>query len=121
MWAAHGKFLDQRKRGEELTVVPDGKQSRDFTHVKDVVRANIFASESSKVGKGEVINIGGGHARTVLEVAKLVGGPWKFVEPRLEPKHTLADITRARDLLSWKPEVNFEDGIAELKQQYSLV
>lgn len=115
-----GRFLDQKKRGEPLTVVPDGKQSRDFTHVKDVVRANILAAESTKVGKGEVVNIGGGRNRTVLKVAELIGGPWKFVEPRLEPKHTLADITRARDLLGWQPEVKFEEGIGELKKIYGL-
>ena len=116
-----GKFLDQRKKGEPLSVVPDGKQSRDFTHVRDVVRANILAAESPKVGKGEVINIGGGHNRTVLEIAELIGGPRKFVEPRLEPKHTLADITKARELLGWQPQVKFEEGIGELKKIYGLI
>ena len=116
-----GKFLDQRKKGEPLPVVPDGKQSRDFTHVRDVVRANILAAESDKVGKGEVINIGGGHNRSVLEIAELIGGPWKFVEPRLEPKHTLADITKAKNLLGWEPQVRLEEGIGELKQIYGLL
>ena len=115
-----GKFLDQRKKGEPLSVVPDGKQSRDFTHVRDVVRANILAAESDKVGKGEVINIGGGHNRTVFEIAELIGGPWKFVEPRLEPRHTLADITRARELLGWEPQVKFEEGIGELKRIFNI-
>ncbi|OHA06852.1 MAG: hypothetical protein A2934_00630, partial [Candidatus Sungbacteria bacterium RIFCSPLOWO2_01_FULL_47_10] len=57
-------FLNQRKNGEPMTIVPDGKQSRDFTHVRDIVRANILAAESSKVGRGEVINIGGGKNHT---------------------------------------------------------
>ena len=113
-------FLNQRKKGEPMTIVPDGTQSRDYTHVSDVVRANILAATSSNVGKGEVINIGGGHNRTVLEVAKFIGGPTVFIEHRIEPKHTFADISLAKNLLGWKPEVNFEEGIQELKKMYGL-
>lgn len=115
-----GKFLEQKKNGERLTVVPDGKQSRDFTHVRDIVRANILAAESGKAGKGEVINTGGGNSKTVLEIAELIGGPHIFIEPRLEPKHTLADIAKAKALLGWEPQVKFEDGIAELKKIFGL-
>lgn len=115
-----GKFCDQRKRGKPLTIVPDGRQSRDFTHVSDVVRANVLAAESSRVGKGEVINVGGGKNRTVLEVAKLIGGPQIFIEPRTEAKHSLADISRAKKLLSWEPKVTLEQGITELKKVYGL-
>lgn len=115
-----GRFLEQRKKGEPLTVVPDGTQSRDFTHIHDVVCANLLAAESPKAGKGEVINIGGGRNRSVNEVAELIGGPRVFIEPRLEPKHTLADITRARELLGWEPKVRFEEGIEELKREYGL-
>lgn len=116
-----GKFLEQRKRGEPLTIVPDGNQSRDFTHVRDAVRANLLATESPKVGKGEVINIGGGNNKTVLEVAGLVGGPSIFIEPRTEPKHTWADITKAKELLGWSPEISLEEGVGELKKIYDLV
>lgn len=115
-----GKFLDQRSKGQPLTVVPDGTTSRDFTHVADVVRANLLAAESLKVGKGEVINIGGGHDHSVLEVASLIGGPTVFVEPRLEPKRTLADITKAKELLGWEPTVDFKEGIEELKKTYGI-
>ena len=115
-----GRFLNQRKSGEALTIVPDGTQSRDFTHVRDAVRANILAAESPNVGKGEVINIGGGNNKTVLEVAALIGGPQTFIEPRFEPKHTLADISKAKQLLGWEPQVKFEEGIGELKTLYGL-
>lgn len=114
------RFLEQRTRGEPMTVVPDGTQSRDFTHVGDVARANLLAAESPNVGKGEVINIGGGKNYSVLEIASLVGGPWIFTEPRLEPKHTLADIRNAKELLSWEPLIKFDEGIAELKTMYGL-
>ena len=114
------KFLDQKSKGEPLTVVPPGTQSRDFTHVRDVVRANLLAAESSEVGKGEVINIGGGRDRSVLEVAALVGGPTVFAEPRLEPRRTFAAIRKAKELLGWEPQVVFAEGIAELKREIGV-
>lgn len=116
-----GKFLEQRKQGKPLTIVPDGTQSRDFTHVRDAVRANLLAAESLKVGKGEVINIGGGNNKTVLEVANLIGGPTVFIEPRVEPKHTRADIAKAKELLGWSPEISLEEGVRELKKIYDLI
>lgn len=116
-----GKFLEQRSHGQPMTIVPDGKQSRDFTHVRDVVRANLLAAESLKVGKGEVINIGGGHDYSVLEVAALIGGPTTFTDPRLEPKRTLADISKAKELLAWQPAIDFKEGIEELKKMHGIV
>lgn len=115
-----GKFLEQRHRGEPMTIVPDGTQSRDFTQVRDIVRANIMAAESPGIGKGEVMNIGGGKNRSILEVADLIGGPKIFIEPRVEPKHARADIGKAKELLGWKPELRLEEGIAELKKLYKL-
>ena len=114
------RFLSQRQKNEAMTIVPDGTQSRDFTHVRDVVHANLLAAESTKVGKGEVINIGGGHNHTVIEIAEMIGGPRVFVEARIEPKATLADISKAKDLLGWEPTVKFEDGIAELKKLFGV-
>jgi len=115
---AIGRFLKQKKEGEPLTIVPDGKQSRDFTHVKDVVRANILAAESEKINGHEVINIGGGKNYTVLEIAEMIGGEQVFIEPRTEAKHSLADTTKAKNLLGWNPEISLPDGIAELKKFY---
>lgn len=117
---AVGRFLEQRSKGQPLTIVSDGTQSRDSTHVRDVVRANLMAAESGRVGRGEVINIGGGEDHTVLELAALIGGPTVFIEPRVEPKHTRADITKAKELLGWEPRVSFEEGIAELKGLYGI-
>lgn len=117
---AVGRFLEQRSKGQPLTIVPDGTQSRDSTHVRDIVRANLMAAESSRVGRGEVINIGGGDDHTVLELAELIGGPTVFIEPRVEPKRTRADITKAKELLGWEPRVSFEEGIAELKGLYGI-
>jgi nucleoside-diphosphate-sugar epimerase len=117
-----GIFLEQRKNGEEMTAVPDGNQRRDFTHVSDVARANLLAMESPNVGKGEIINIGTGINYSVFEVAELIGGRWKFIDPRQgEVKATLADNSRAKELLSWEPQVKFEEGIRELKNLMQIV
>ncbi|MEK7500509.1 MAG: NAD-dependent epimerase/dehydratase family protein [Patescibacteria group bacterium] len=113
-----GRFLKQRQAGQALTIVPDGNQSRDFTHVYDVVRANLLAMKSKKIGWGGVINIGGGNDQSVNKVATLIGGPAVFVEPRLEPRRTLADISLAKELLGWEPRIKFEEGVAELKRLY---
>lgn len=115
-----GIFLDQRKRGEPMTIVPDGLQTRDFTHVRDVVRANILAAQSPRPWRGEMMNIGTGKNYTIRQIADMIGGPTVFIDARIEPKHTRADITRAADLLAWMPEVSFEDGVAELKKMYGL-
>ena len=113
---AIGKFLKQRKEGKSLAIWGDGTQTRDFTHVRDVVRANILAAESKNVGKGEVINVGAGRNFSVNQLAKLIGGKVVHEPPRLEPHDTLADNSLARKLLGWAPEIKLEDGIAELKK-----
>lgn len=112
-----GIFLEQRRNNKPMTVIPDGTQRRDFTHVSDVARANLLAMQSDKVGKGEIINIGSGRNYSVLEVAEIIGGPSEFIAPRQGEAHeTLADNRRAKELLSWEPTISFEDGISELKK-----
>lgn len=111
-----GRFLKQRKEGKPITIVPDGEQTRDFTHIRDVVRANILAMESDNVGKGEVINIGAGKNYSINRIAAIIGGPVVYIEPRLEPKNTLAENKKARELLGWEPKVTLEEGIEELKK-----
>lgn len=117
---AIGKFLKQRSEGKAITITGDGTQTRDFTHVSDVVNANLLAAESSKVGQGEVINIGAGRNFSINNVAKLIGGPVEHIAPRLEPHDTLADNKLAKKLLGWQPEVSLEQGIAELKKSYKI-
>jgi len=114
------KFLKQRAEGKAMTVAGDGTNTRDYTHVRDIVRANLLAAKSERVGKGEIINIGAGRNVSVLGVAKLIGGPVEHIAPRLEPKHTLADYSLAKNLLDWEPREDFEQGIEELKKLYKL-
>jgi UDP-glucose 4-epimerase len=115
------KFLAQQQRGEPITITGDGSQTRDFTHVRDVVRANILAATSQQVGKGEVINIGAGNGVSIKKIAELIGGPIEYIPARLEPQHTLADNTKARKLLGWEPQVTFAEGVAELQKLSGLV
>lgn len=114
------KFFKMRIEGKPLTITGDGTQTRDFTHVRDVVRANILAAESPNVGKGEVINIGAGRNVSVNRIAELIGGPIEYIASRLEPHDTLADISRAKSLLGWEPTISVEEGIAELKKLAGL-
>jgi len=109
------KFLKQRSEGKPMSITGDGTQTRDFVSVHDVVRANILAMTSKKVGKGEFMNIGAGKRCSIRSIAKLVGGPVTFVPARLEPHDTLADTKLAYKLLGWKPQVTIEKGILELK------
>ncbi|KKT28720.1 MAG: Nucleotide sugar epimerase [Parcubacteria group bacterium GW2011_GWC1_44_10] len=69
-----GIFRQQLKEGKPMTMVADGeKKTRDFTHVRDVVRANILAMESTKVGKAEIINIGTGKNYSITELTDMFG------------------------------------------------
>lgn len=115
-----GKFLKQRHEGKALTITGDGTQTRDFTHVKDVVIANLLAAEAVHVKNGEVFNIGCGKKTSINELANLIGGETVHIEPRLEPHDTEADNKKARKYLGWKPTMSLEKGIAELKKEWAL-
>lgn len=115
-----GKFLKQKKEATPLTITGDGTQTRDFTHVSDVVRANLLAAESPRVGKGEVINIGAGRNVSVNDLAALIDGPSVRVAVRLEPHDTLADNRKAQELLGWEPTIKLEDGIMALKEEMKI-
>lgn len=116
-----GKFLKQMKNGEPMTICGDGKYWRDYTHVRDVVRANMLAMESGAVGKGEMINIGFGKPRTVIELAELLGGPYVFVPARPgDARFSGADNTKAKKILGWEPSVDLKDGIAALKEEWGI-
>ena len=105
-----------------MTMVADGdKKTRDFTHVRDVVRANILAMESDRVGKAEIINIGTGKNYTIKELAEMFGGPIQIISPKPgETVITLADNRKAKELLGWEPTVNLRDGVAEVKKLHGL-
>lgn len=116
-----GKFLKQVKNGEPMTVCGDGEYFRDYTHVDDIARANILAMENSKVGSGEVFNVGNGDPHSVNDLVKLIGGESIFVSERPgDVRQTHADFSKAKSMLGWEPTVALEKGIGELKKSFGL-
>ena len=115
-----GAFLRARREGRPLQIRGDGEQRRDFTHVRDVVRANLAAMDCA-LGDGSAINVGRGDALSVNRIAELIGGPRVNVAPRPgEPRDTLADLARCRAILGWSPEVATEDGVPDLIRLHGL-
>ena len=101
-----GLFLKQYHEGKPLTVVGDGSQRRDFTHVSDVIEANIIASEV-KNGFGEVYNIGYGSNYAILDIANMISNDIKFIPSRIgEVQETLASNSKFKDLTEWVPKVS---------------
>lgn len=113
-------FAKQRLNNEPLTIRGDGEQRRDFTHVHDIVRANYLAMNSDKVGRGEVINIGNADNRSVNEIAALIGGPKTNIPPVVEPRETLADNSKAQNLLGWSPTIDIEDWVPKYKKDLGI-
>lgn len=111
-----GLFLRQWKNGEAATIVGDGKQRRDFTHVDDVVNANIIAGfiDSLKLGGGgETYNVGSGRNFSMLEIAEMIGfKELKFLDARQgEARETLAEISKIKEHLGWYPQKDLKSYI----------
>src|SRR5438270_628722 len=108
-------FLQQALRDRPLTVFGDGSQTRSFCYVDDLIRGLVSLAES---GVHEPVNIGNPDEMSLLEMAKLVV---ELTESRSEivfealpvddPQVRQPDITRARDLLGWEPEVDLREGL----------
>lgn len=110
------KFIEAMLAGKEITVYGDGSQTRDFTYVTDIVRANVAAAMSDAAGA--VFNIGGGECvalRTVFQLLeRYVGVQARLVydaTQRGDAEHTDADTTHARAVLGYKPTVSLAEGL----------
>lgn len=111
-----GIFLRQLKETGTLTIVGDGKQRRDFIHVKDVASANIAAgfNEIDKKYYGQVFNVGSGKNISILEIGYIISKTKDFVflpERPGEAKLTLANIEKIKNVLGWSPEIDVEGWI----------
>lgn len=115
-----GRFLKLAVEGKPLTITGDGEQTRDFTHTDDIISGIVKASSEETVGNGEVLNLGAGVQTSINDLAKMIGGKIEYVTARIEPKHTLADISLTKELLDWEPTVAIEDGIEALKKDFDL-
>ena len=113
------KFLKQLMHGETPTINGDGKQSRDFTYIDNVIEANLKACLAPHEAAGEAFNIAYGGREFLIDIyyglTKALGVD---IEPNFGPdrkgdiKHSNADISKARKLLGYDPDYSFEDGIA---------
>jgi dTDP-glucose 4,6-dehydratase len=118
-------FMAQAIRGEPLTVYGDGSQTRSLCYVSDLVRGILAAIEN---GDDQPVNLGNPEEVTVLELAQVIvrlAGSSSAIEfrslPVDDPKQRRPDITRARKLLGWQPEVALEDGLSRTLEYFRRV
>ncbi|AXH10893.1 NAD-dependent dehydratase [Malaciobacter halophilus] len=108
--AVFGVFLAQLLNNKPLTIVGDGKQTRDFTFVTDVVDACLSAAKSEYTN--EIFNVGSDNTYSVNYLVELLGGEKTYIPKRPgEPDCTYADISKIKRLLNWSPKVTFEEGV----------
>ena len=115
-----GVFAQQRLNGKPMTIRGDGEQRRDFTHVDDVVDANVRCMDYPLELNGDVFNIGNGDNKSVNDIADLIGGDRINVEPVIEPRETLADNSEVKKVLQWKPSGDLEKWITSWKNNIGL-
>jgi len=109
-----GIFAHQKASNTPLTITGDGMQQRDFVHVYDIATANYLAAVTEATG--EVFNIGYGTCYTILELAKMFNHPYTFIAERKgEALITHADISKAKRVLGWQPEIDIQQGINSYK------
>ena len=110
-----GKFEQQYLNGEQLTVVGDGMQKRDFTHISDIISGLICLSEGNH--RGEIFSLGTGRNYTLFDVAYAFKDDIKFIPPRPgEARETLADISAMTNATNWEPQSNLMEYIEKFKK-----
>lgn len=118
------KFITQMLDGERPTIFGDGKQSRDFTYIENIIQGNLLAADAPGA-VGRTINVACGESYDLLQVVdginKALGTQ---IEPKFEPARTgdvrdsLADISLARKLLRYEPVIGFEEGLKKTVDWY---
>jgi nucleoside-diphosphate-sugar epimerase len=123
--AAIPLFITQMMRGERPQIFGDGEQSRDFTHVANVVEANLRAIEAPETAGGEVFNIACGERTTVNTLAREIAGLLgvsnqpAYTDPRPgDILHSFADIDKAGRILGFDPQVGFKQGLKKAVAWY---
>jgi len=119
-------WLGRIIRDDDLIVFGDGKNSRDFTYIKDVVQANILAAEHD--APGEILNIGANLPITLTELAEVMLKITNkehlniiYTDPRPgDIIHSYADISKAMELIKFKPEYNQEQGLKDYFKWYNI-
>jgi UDP-glucose 4-epimerase len=109
-----GLFIRQFQEGKPLTVIGDGQQIRDFTHIDDVVEANYLAMTSSRMGTGETYNVGSGKSLSILEIAGLISDNIIFLPPRpAEARASMADTSKIQSHYGWSPKKDLRSYIQQ--------
>jgi dTDP-L-rhamnose 4-epimerase len=113
-------FTSALRRGEAPKVFEDGRQRRDFVHVRDVVAATVLACENHSEGM-RAFNVGSGTPRTVGEMANALAKALQGPEPIItkiyrlgDVRHITADSSRLRAEFDWRPQIDFADGMTEM-------
>ncbi|WP_455509154.1 SDR family oxidoreductase [Butyricimonas paravirosa] len=119
------KFIKQLLNDESPTINGDGKQSRDFTYIENVIEANLKACLAPKEAAGQSFNIAYGGREYLIDIYySLTRALNKNIEPLFgqnrkgDIKHSNADISKARAILGYEPEYNFEHGLNEAIEWY---
>jgi nucleoside-diphosphate-sugar epimerase len=117
-------FINQALEGKPLTIYGDGKQTRSFCYISDQVEGLVAMMFSSKI-KGEVVNIGNPEEYSVIDLANkikiMTGSKSEIVYsdlPEDDPAQRKPDITKAKELLGWKPTVSLEEGLKKTIEYY---
>jgi UDP-glucose 4-epimerase len=109
--AVMGVFLAQKLKNKPFTIVGDGKQTRDFTFVSDVVDAILLIIKKSK-SKNKIFNVGSEKSVSVNYITNFLKGPKINIPKRPgEPKKTFADINYIKKELGWKPKIKIDEGL----------
>ena len=105
-----GIFQQQKMESKPMTIVGDGEQRRDFIHVDDIAEANLQAAFTNKISfLGDIFNIGYGENYSVNEIAEWMGGETTNIPPRIEPKETLLNSDKFKNIFNWKPITNLKE------------
>jgi len=111
-----GLFLKQNKNGKPLTIVGDGTQRRDFTHVSDIVESNILAATLEDLNFGSIYNVGFGKNYSIIELAKMISNNVEYVPARPgEAEDIMSDTHKLELDFKWKPQVELQKWIMENK------
>ena len=115
-----GLFLRQFKEGKPLTIVGDGMQIRDFTHIEDVVKANVMVMNNNLVKSGEVYNVGSGASLSILEIAHLISQNIIFIPPRVgEARASMANTEKIKNHFGWNPQMDLKSYIVQKVSEIS--